>query len=355
MKALRFILFPFSILFGLITEVRNLLYNLKILRPSRFDIPVISIGNLSVGGTGKTPHTDYIISLLKHEYKIALLSRGYGRKSKDFLEVNITSSSKEAGDEPLMIKKRHPDVSVNVESNRVKGIITIVSKHPGCDLILLDDAFQHRAVQPGFSLLLTEANDPFFTDFILPAGNLRELRKNANRCDVVVFTKSNGIENEMKDLLKQSVKRYTTAPVFFSQYRYLPLRSVFGENTADAKGKKVILLTGIANPGPLKKHYSENSVLLIHLVFRDHYIFREIDVRTIEKLFHTFGGDGIIVTTEKDAVRLMTLDSGLTERLKKLPLFYQPVEVEFDDKENFNLLIKNYVGTASANYRSHQN
>lgn len=354
MKVLRFIFFPFAILFAILTEVRNMLYSIKLLKPSKFDIPVISIGNLSVGGTGKTPHTDYIISLLENEYKIALLSRGYGRKGKDFLEVKIDSSSRDVGDEPLMIKKRHPQISVNVEASRVKGIIHIVEKNPECDLILLDDAYQHRAVKPGFSILLTESNDPFFTDFILPVGNLRELRKNANRCDMVVFTKSNGTDEEMKDYLKQSVKRYTSAPVFFSSFNYLPLRSVFGEEIVRAEGKKVLLLTGIANPEPIKKLYNENSVLLMHLIFRDHYMFKEIDVKTIEKLFLTFGNDTLIVTTEKDAVRMITLDSKLVERLKKLPLFYQPIEVEIEEKELFNQTIKNYVETASANYRAHQ-
>ncbi|MFZ5553358.1 MAG: tetraacyldisaccharide 4'-kinase [Bacteroidota bacterium] len=355
MKTLRFILFPLGLLFIAITEIRNFLYNSKIIRPSKFDVPVISIGNLSVGGTGKTPHSDYLVALLQSQYRIALLSRGYGRKTKEFLELTTETNARDCGDEPMMLKKRHPDISVNVEANRVKGIIHIIQNHPDTDVVLLDDAYQHRAVKPGFSILLTEAADPFFTDFILPVGNLRELRKNANRCDVVVFTKCNGLDNEMKEFLLKSVKRYTPAPVFFSSYRYLPLKQVFGDGTADAKGKKVFLLTGIANPSPLKKYYEEQSVLMMHLVFRDHYYFKEIDIRTIEKLFATFGSDCLIVTTEKDAVRLLSLKPELRERLQKLPLYFQPVEVEMGNSEHFNQLVKNYVATATANYRSPQN
>ncbi len=210
MNALRFILFPFATLYWLITSFRNFLFNRRILKSNSFDLPVVCIGNLSMGGTGKTPHCEYLIAMLKEDYNTALLSRGYGRKTNEFIEVEVTHQAWQVGDEPLQIKNKFPALTVAVDRKRVNGVINLLYNYPNKDVILLDDAFQHRAIKAGFNILLTKFNAPFNSDYIFPVGKLREARKGHQRADVIIITKcpKSITKDQMILFLQKSQKQF---------------------------------------------------------------------------------------------------------------------------------------------------
>ncbi|MFN3342655.1 MAG: tetraacyldisaccharide 4'-kinase [Flavobacteriales bacterium] len=353
MVILRFLFFPFTFLFVLITEIRNFLYLRGILKSSSFGIPVIVIGNLSVGGTGKSPMTDYLVEWLKKQHSLAVLSRGYKRKTKGYYEVGTKDSSEQCGDEPLQLKKRHPEITVAVESNRVQGIIQIVNNHPDMDLILLDDAYQHRALKAGMNLVLTDFKKPFFTDFVLPTGNLRELRKNIQRADAVIVTKSpSSLGDESKDLFLKSLRKYFEKPVFFSSISYLPPVTLMDSDLRNFKGKTVLLVTGIADPTPLEDHLSTLAQKVVSLRFPDHYSFQPADLIKIEKAYLGLGDkDALICTTEKDSMRFLSMDSQSLEILKKLPFCVQKISIHIHEEEQFKKLIDEYLNS-NAGYRS---
>jgi tetraacyldisaccharide 4'-kinase len=184
------LLLPLSLLYGLVVLIRNLLFDFRIMRSTRFKLPVISVGNITVGGTGKTPHVEYLVQLLKNDFKLAVLSRGYKRKTKGFILASKKTGVADIGDEPLQIKLKFPDVNIAVEHNRVKGVRTLIERIPKLNLVILDDAYQHRYIRPGLSILLVDYNRPIFHDMLLPAGNLRESWHNAKRADIIIITKS---------------------------------------------------------------------------------------------------------------------------------------------------------------------
>src|SRR5688572_7356414 len=247
MSVLKFLLLPFAMLYDLVMDIRNRLYDMKMWPSTSFDIPVISVGNLAVGGTGKTPMTEYLIRLLSPQHKIATLSRGYGRKTKGFRIAGGHDSAATIGDEPYqMYKKFSPTIGVTVGEERVLAIPTILQELPETEIVLLDDAYQHRKVVPGFSVLLTEHGRPFFDDHIMPYGRLREGPEGAIRADVIVVTKcpSHMEEEEMMNF-EHSIRKYSLNPIFFSKIRYGEPVS-FGDASKKISSK-VILLTGIAN------------------------------------------------------------------------------------------------------------
>jgi len=348
MKLLRLLLFPISILYGLGVILRNLAYDFGIFKSHEFRLPVISVGNLSVGGSGKSPMTEYLVRLLKGKYKIATLSRGYGRKTSGFRMVDTNSSSIDSGDEPLQFKRKFVDITVAVCENRVAGIRKLENDH---ELIIMDDAFQHRAVKPGFSILLFEYSSLFQNQWLLPSGNLREPLWAIKRADILVLTKCP--EKMNKQQKNEIQRRFKTNKLFFSFLKYGNLRS-FNDINPDRSLKsinhltKIILLTGIANANPLLNELNTYEPELIHHQYPDHHQFSDKNITKLVSAFNKLtGDDNIIITTEKDAQRLRS--AAISDKIKNLALYYLPVEAEFiePDKTIFNNLIEEYASKST--------
>lgn len=345
MNLLRKLLFPFAILYGFITSLRNYLYDKGILKSYSFDIPVIVVGNLSVGGTGKTPQIEYLIRLLSPKYKVATLSRGYKRKSKGFVLADVNSDAEILGDEPFQYFKKFPDIQVAVDADRKNGIEQLLNQTQKPEIILLDDAFQHRRVKAGFYILLTSYGDLFCDDFILPTGNLRESRSGAKRADVIIVTKcpSDISEAEQKEisakLRRFLLHRNDKVEVFFSTVVYDD--KVYDESESidvnEVKPTPKILLGGIAKPQPFFDYLQSGNDEIIE--FGDHHQFSENEITDIKKK----ANGKIIITTEKDFVRLKA-------KILKKQLFYLPIKSQLvANREAFDQTILNYVGTRTGN------
>jgi tetraacyldisaccharide 4'-kinase len=345
MKFPRILLYPFSVLFGIITRIRNWMFDAGLIRTYSPPLPVICIGNLSVGGTGKTPHTEYLIRLLKDQFKLSVLSRGYGRKSTGFAYVNASSSAREAGDEPLQIKNKFgKEVLVGVDEVREHGIRKILAEHSDTEIILLDDAFQHRRVKAGLNIVLSDYSSPFYDDYLLPAGNLREARSGTKRADVVIFTKCPPrLEEEEK---KKVRNRLPGKSVFFSSIHYAPIRSMKDnrESSLPAGLSGILLFSGIANNKPLKARLEGQTTQLRVCEFPDHRNFSEADIQKMKTSFESMSEkNNIIVTSEKDTMRLRSPQ--IQKLIEKLPLYYVPISIEFseDEREQFHQIIYRYV------------
>lgn len=337
---LKIILFPISLIYGCVTAVRNFCYSKGLFKSYEITGKSIIIGNLSMGGTGKSPHTLFLWSLLKDKNDISILSRGYGRTTKGLLEVTTVHDSTQVGDEPLMFKKRVGEESlVVVAEERKIGVDFIRSKKPN-SIILLDDAFQHRKVKAGFSILLTDFNKPYFSDCVVPSGTLREWKNGKQRANCIVVTKCpNELDSNTKLVYKQKLG-FDSGKIFFSQIVYGDLIP-FGATIPTFS--KILLVTGIANPKPLEQHL-KRFYEVESLVFSDHHQFTKEDLQKIHSKFDTFTLDqAIIVTTEKDFVRLDTLLSHVEK--KQYPWYYQSITVKIDEQETFNTLINSYVDT----------
>ena len=336
MKVLRFLLFPFAVLYNIITRIRNLFFDIGLFKQTAFKTPLIVVGNLSVGGTGKTPQIEYLIRLLKDNYKTAVLSRGYKRKTKGFILLNENHSAAAVGDEPLQYYRKFKNINVAVDANRVAGVINLIENNTP-DVILLDDAFQHRKVKASFYILLTKYNDLFVDDFLLPTGNLRESRLGANRADVILVTKcSANLSKKEQDLIKQKLSKFHKK-VFFTSISYAD--KILGSKeilTSELKDFEVLLITGIANPSPLIKYLKNLEVRFHHLKYADHHHFSENEINNIEKKFDEMSSSKIILTTEKDYVRL-------SKRLRKIS--YLPITTSFlnGDNKRFNTIIYNHL------------
>lgn len=316
------LLWPLGLLYGCIMLVRNWLYDLGILKSKKYNLPIISIGNLSTGGTGKTPHTEYILNLLKDN--VAVVSRGYGRTTKGVLEVEVGMPATDVGDEPLMLKTNHPSKTIVLGESRVAAIDFLLKKYPNTSAVLLDDAFQHRSVSPSANVLLTEYRNLMTLDFVLPAGNLREFRSGANRADAVVVTKSPAdLDSETKLTLTRTIQMYTSARVFFSAIEYGELESANANQLADS----CIVLTGIANPGPMLEFISETKQVVRHFRFSDHHTFSENELKEIVDL--SSEKQLPIITTTKDLMRLQLPQ--LKPLTDKMNLHILPIKVKFFD------------------------
>lgn len=346
------LLYPLSLLYGTASGLRNFLYTAGLMKSETFSIPVICIGNITMGGTGKTPHTEYITGLLSKEFNVAILSRGYKRKTSDFKIVTPDSTVNDCGDEPLQIAKKFPEVLVAVENRRVKGIRKIMELKPETDVIILDDGFQHRSLTPGFSILLCDYNRPMSEDNFIPYGSLRESRHNMRRADIILITKSpeglTAIERRLivsstdklpyQNLYFTTIKYQNPVPVFPGQVKEFELNwNSFKENGA-------LLVTGIADPSPLKAYLERIFSKIIHLSFRDHHNFDDTDIMKISKSWKELDTPvKYMITTEKDAMRLRELP-GFEDEMKAAS-FYIPVGVGFlnDDKAEFEKIISEYV------------
>ncbi|MES2576309.1 MAG: tetraacyldisaccharide 4'-kinase, partial [Bacteroidota bacterium] len=319
MNLLRKILFPFAILYGLITSIRNFLFDKGILKSYSFDLPVIAVGNLSVGGTGKTPQIEYLIRLLSDKYKIATLSRGYKRQSKGFILAEASSNAKIIGDEPFQFFQKFPSIQVAVDADRKNGIEQLLSQHEKPEVILLDDAFQHRKVKAGFYILLTSYGDLYSDDFMLPTGNLRESRSGAKRANVIIVTKcpfnlSLKQQYDIKNRLKVSEDQevYFTF-IAYEDFIYAENRKI---NVNEIQSAAKLLVAGIAKPEPFFAYLQDTNDVC--LSFPDHHNFTDKDILEIKNLAQ----NNIIITTEKDYVRLKG-------SLPSEQLFYLPIQSSF--------------------------
>ena len=339
MNLFRYFLFPFSFLYYIITIIRNLFFDWGIITSQKLQEPSICIGNLSVGGSGKTPMTIYLTNLLKNDFQVQILSRGYGRKTSGYKEVTEDSTSDDVGDEPLLYKKRFKsELTVAVAEKRSLGAIKLLEKQTKNFILLLDDAFQHRSVNAGFSILLTPFQQIFSSDFLLPVGNLREARFGAKRADCIVITKCpKSIEAAHKNRIIECLQKYSK-PIFFSAIEYGELISFGAKRTSF---ETVLLVCGIAQPETLiielRKKYKVEVLL-----FADHHNFDSSDIKEIHQKFDTFALENTaIITTEKDYVRLQTKLTA--DELENYPWYYLPIELNIENEDEFNFLIKKYV------------
>ena len=356
MNQWRILLYPLSLIYGLGVAVRNLLYDVGVLTEHEFkSISTISIGNLSTGGTGKTPHTEYLIRLLKDEFKLSTLSRGYGRNSRGFKLANEECNFEDIGDEPLQFYKKFPDLTVAVDADRASGINQLQRKVDDLDIVLLDDAFQHRSIVSGVSILLTEYSKLFVDDLLLPAGNLRESKKGMRRADIIIVTKSPEVLSPLDArTIKDRIKPKSYQNVYFSYFKYGNIRHVFDSvsNTYPRYSQisKVILVTGIAHSGRLVEYLNQFGFQINHLRFPDHHGYTEKDIAQIKTAYNEKSlGRNVIITTEKDAMRFQHPD--LEEQLNDLPIYYLPIEVAFHNNKatEFNEQILHYVRTNKVN------
>ncbi len=343
----KILLAPFSLLYGLGVSARNFFYRTGLLKGITFNLPVISVGNLTVGGAGKTPHIEYLVGLLKDYLHVATLSRGYRRKTKGYLEANLRMNAEAVGDEPLQFKRKFPEITVAVSESRALGIPQIVADHPETQVILLDDAFQHRSVQPGLNIMLTEFSHPFTRDFLLPSGRLREWRSAYRRADVIIVSKCPRDPAAIKpDAWVSEIAPLGHQRLFFSYYDYGRPYYVFDPRyqVELSKGFDVLLICAIARAEYLVGYLEEkvNSVTVVE--YEDHHYFTSFDVGQLKRRFDLLESERkVILTTEKDAMRLELHKQYVQEN--QMPLFAIPVEVKFhfDQDGNFDQMIKDYL------------
>ena len=343
-------LLPFSWLYGMGVSVRNKLFDFNILKSKVYDVPVIAVGNISVGGAGKTPHVEYLIKLLEKDSKVAVLSRGYKRKTKGYILANEKSTVKEIGDEPLQMKRKFPNIFVAVDEDRCDGIDRLITDKATkeTDVILLDDAFQHRYVKPGINILLVDFNRQLIHDKLLPAGNLRESKEGKNRADIVIITKCPKTLKPMEiRVLTKAMNLYPYQTLLFTTIEYDKLKPIYcGEKRsleAIGKDEHVLLLAGIASPQHLINYLKTYTKNVTSLKFRDHHQFTTKDLQKINQKFEALPSPKMIITTEKDAVRLLGME-GLSDEVRQ-HIYVLPINVKFllEQEEIFNHKIISYV------------
>ena len=346
---------PLSWFYGMGVQFRNFLFDAGILKSRSFDLPVIAVGNITVGGTGKTPHVEYLVRLLKDVAKVAVLSRGYKRKTHGFLIADEQTGAHDIGDEPFQMKKKYPDVTIAVDKNRRRGIEQLASADPELNVVLLDDAFQHRYVKPGINILLVDYHRLIIYDKLLPAGRLREPLSGKNRADIVIVTKCPA---EMKPMeyrvITKAMALFAYQQLFYTTLVYEQMYPIFGEQTprdlSDLKADEhVLLLTGIASPRQLEEDLAPYTQNMQSLSFPDHHDFSAKDVQLLNDTFAALPSPKCIITTEKDAARIVGLD-GLTDEVREA-LWSLPVRIKFmlDQEQKFNEKIIGYVRKNSRN------
>ncbi len=343
----KILLFPFSLLYGAVIAIRNLLYRLKLLNSIRFSIPVIGVGNLAIGGTGKTPHVEYLTQLLNHYISVAILSRGYKRKTKGYLEVLPSNNAEEVGDEPLQYKLKFPEVKVAVSESRVFGIPKLIGDYPDLQVILLDDAFQHREVKPALNLLLSEYARPYTRDFLLPSGRLREWPSGAARADAVIITKCPyDLTPTDAEKMTNTLRIPSDQPTFFSYYKYEKPYGMFqADHRINIDGElDILLVTAIARTDYLMDYIADKAGYVKTLEYEDHHYYTSRDLQYIQSYYEAIPSQNkIILTTEKDAVRLFLHHEFI--KTNGLPIFILPLRVDFlfDDGPRFDQYIKDFL------------
>lgn len=337
LKSFRVLLLPFALVYGFIIIVRNYLYRKNILRSAEFNLPLICVGNLSVGGTGKSPMVEYLIELLRPQFKIATLSRGYKRKTKGYVLADEKTSAIEIGDEPMQFHMNYPGVAVAVGEERIVAIPQLLHDKPETQAIILDDAFQHRAVKAGLNILLTEYSNLFTRDFFLPTGDLRDERSSYQRAEIIIVTKCPSILGEQeKEQIKKEINPLSHQQLFFTTIEYgIPYHIARHQLRYITSLDEVLLVCGIANPAPLKEYLQEKAHTYYQQDYSDHHIFTIDDLKEIRKKFDGLQSDQkYILTTEKDAVRLLKF----TQELEQLPLYVLPIRHRFlfEEADKFN-------------------
>lgn len=344
LKSFRILLFPVSLVYGLIIIIRNFLYTKNIIRSASFNFPLIVIGNLSTGGTGKSPMTEYLVRLLMPHYKIATISRGYKRKTKGYALANENSTALEIGDEPMQFHIKFPELAVAVGEERIVAIPQLLHDRPNTQAIILDDAFQHREIRATMNILLTQHGDLYSNDFFLPTGDLRDEWSSAKRAQIIIVTKCPAIltDTEKNQIIKL-LKPQPEQEVFFTSIKYgTPYHIIHHTEKAIRPHDEILLVCGIANPKPLKQYLSEHAAAYYQQEYGDHHIFRIDDLKDIEKKFNAIQSENkVILTTEKDAVRLMKFK----DELQNLPVYVLPVvhHFLFDEGQLFDKAMLNYV------------
>ena len=348
-------LLPLSWIYGLGVKLRNTLFETGVLKSRSFDIPVIAVGNITVGGTGKTPHVEYLLNLLKETFRVAVLSRGYKRKSKGFLIATKQTAMQEIGDEPYQMKRKFPEATIAVDKDRCHGIDRLTEEDVCLDVVLLDDAFQHRYVKPGINILLVDYHRLIIYDTLLPAGRLREPLTGKNRADIVIVTKCPKDLKPMEyRVITKAMNLYPYQDLFFTTLDYGELRPLYAENEpattlSQLSHHSVLLITGIGSPKQLEHDLSPLIPHLTPLSFSDHHQFKRKDIELINETFHKMPAPKCIITTEKDATRLESTE-GLSDEVKA-NLYVLPVRITFmqEQEEVFNQKIIGYVRKNSRN------
>lgn len=344
LKSFRILLFPFALIFGFIIIIRNWLYDKNISKTASFGLPLICVGNLSVGGTGKSPMVEYLVMHLKNHFKVATLSRGYKRKTKGYALATGRSTAIDIGDEPMLFHKKFPEVPVAVGEERLDAIPQLLHDRPETKVIVLDDAFQHRAIRAGLNILLTDCSNLFTRDFFLPTGDLRDQRKSYKRADIIVVTKCRPdfSQEERIEIIKE-IRPLKHQEIFFTSIAYGAPYHITNQNFIYIDElTEVLLITGIANPKPLKKFLEEriNTYYMMH--YNDHHIFSIDDWKEIMKRFENIQADKkIILTTEKDAMRLLKFE----QKINSMPFYVIPIEHKFlfNGGNAFNERVVNFI------------
>ena len=357
---IRYLLLPFAILYSMVTRLRNLMFEWKILPSRKFPIPIICIGNISVGGTGKTPFTEYLVVLLKKQYRVAVLSRGYKRKTKGFILANNNSTTYEVGDEACQIKHKFPDICVAVDADRCRGIKRLLAlpANERPNVILLDDAMQHRFVSPSLSIMLTDYNNMYYEDNLLPVGDLRESINGVYRADIIVVTKCNGVIKPIDlRIIEKNMSLMASQRLYFSEIEYRRMIALFPSKAQPAcslseleVNESLLLITGVANPQPLIDNLKSFSQKIHTCIFPDHHDFSQLDTERIDSAFQLMSPPYRIICTEKDAMRLKSLDY-LPEKWKPF-LYYLPISIGFlfERGEDFDSrILKHVISTINVN------
>lgn len=337
---------PLSWLYAAGVSVRHAMFNIGIFKTEEFDIPIVVVGNITVGGTGKTPFTEFLVEHLSEKYNVAVLSRGYMRKTKGFVLANETSSFKSVGDEPKQIKLKFPSVPVAVCEKRVEGIRRLRELHPEVNLIILDDAFQHRYVEGWVNIVLMDYNCPVWEDSMLPLGRLRDNLDSLARANLFVMTKCPEKLSPLDQrMVYKNLDPFPYQSLFFTHFESASPRPLYldlAESTTIKRGHPVVAMTGIANPSGFMAYVEHNFALLHKMIFPDHYIFKMRDIYRLEGLLESCPPDTVVLVTEKDAVKLMA-SRKISQNVKKR-LFYVSINVAFNDRDvDFNRIIDQYV------------
>ncbi|WP_108821319.1 tetraacyldisaccharide 4'-kinase [Dysgonomonas sp. Marseille-P4361] len=327
-------LLPFSWLYGFVVYIRNKFFDWGLLKHEEFEVPVICVGNITVGGTGKTPHTEYLVRLLSKQYRVAVLSRGYKRSSKGFVLATDSSTSAMIGDESFQIKKKYPDTIVAVDADRRRGIRKLLALENPPEIILLDDAFQHRYVKPSYTIILSDYNRPVYEDRLLPAGRLREPFSSMRNANMIIVTKCpDDLQPIDFRIISHDINVFPYQGLYFTSFTYKNIEPVFsGANQSDSlaalRNKHILLVTGIASPKALLKELSKYTEKIDTLTYPDHHNFGSKDIKHITNTFRGIKSeDKLILVTEKDAARFVSRDD-IDEDLRQR-LFYIPIEVTF--------------------------
>ena len=337
---MRFLLYPFSFIYSLVIWIRNLFFDLGIFLSKEYSVPIICIGNITAGGTGKTPHTEYLLYLLCDK-KTAVLSRGYNRKTKGLVWVDVNSNPENVGDEPLQIKQKFPGTVVVVSGNRKKGIEKILKKHPETEVILMDDGFQHRWVKAGMNILLNNYENTIYSDSLLPLGRLRESKKETSRADIIITTKCPKMTPTEKIGINNQLNIAANQNSFFSSIIYNNWKPISTSEKISTNDKyHITLVTSVANADNLKLHLEENGHIVNHLSFPDHHNFTKTDIENILSEYYSITSDkNIILSTEKDKVKLTNFKT----KFDGIKLFFIPINIKIDREQEFNNLITDYV------------